>query len=217
MRRNLSPCLIAAVAASTMIAVPARGDTPYDPDAYYCREEPTSPEFGTLQAYIYANKRSDYRSFEGEWRSNTKAPRIRAHWGGSLFSRDRNVERGIIQFSYNNVVSANKVRIHIGSCPMNQKSCKSARDYASDFKQGGGYLSVSNNWGAVVSIGRAKRNLYIQIQDEAGAVLREDRLPMAMLLNVEKEMSRLMDAASEKQARLKDQCMARKPLNTPPH
>lgn len=71
MRRNLSQYLtVLAATASIAVTSSVNGDTPYDPDGYYCAEESKNAELGMLQAYVYAHKRSDYRSFEGEWRTD---------------------------------------------------------------------------------------------------------------------------------------------------
>ncbi|NYF33332.1 hypothetical protein [Sphingopyxis sp. JAI108] len=219
MHRHFSRYLIILAATVSMtVTSSAHGDTPHDPDAYNCLEELRSTEFGTLQAYVYANKRSDYLSFEGEWRTDFKSvPRIRVFWNGRAFSLDRDLKRGRFHITYSGIVSANKVRIHLGGCPRNRDACKGGADYTSAFEQNSGYLRASLNWDDAVSIGRGQGYLYIQIQDEVGAVLREDKLPVATLLAVEREMGRLMDAVSEKQARLKDRCREREPLNTPPH
>lgn len=212
MHRNSSSRKLAALGAlaSTAVALNTNATVIVDPNDYVCTEEFKSAELGLLQARIFANKKSGVRSLEGEWYSRSTAQRIKGFWRG----RDFRIGNFII--SYNGINSSNKVRIQIGDCYGNQNICGTGTDYATDFRLTDGNLHALANWGAVVSIGRARGDLYIQIQDEAGAVLREDKLPVATLLQVENEMTRLMGAVVEKESRLKDQCMARKPLNTPP-
>ncbi len=208
MHRRHSQHLIAFAAfAPVAIATPANGSVVFDPNAYHCSEELKSAELGWFQATIFANKKHGVQFIESQWRSGLKTPRIKGFW------RHRNYKLGSPDFglgnftvSYNAIDSKNKVRIQIGDCYGNQNVCGRGTDYATDFRHADGSLYAPANWGAVVSIGRGRGDLYIQIQDETGAVLREDKLPVATLLAVEKEMTRLMDFASEKEARLKDQC-----------
>lgn len=185
-------CISATTSANSTVII--------DPNDYVCGEELKSEELGYLQVLLSANKKSDSKSIQGEWLSKpAKYPSFKASWLNESF------ESGRFFVTYD-VSSTNKVRIEIGDCQGNQALCGRSAHYATNFRQAVGSVEAIAVWGAVLAIGRVRGDLYFQLQDDAGTVLREDKMPVATLERVELEMRRLMATVEERQARWKDAC-----------
>ena len=184
----------------TLMAPSASADAPIDPNAYYCSGELKSAELGRLQVHVFANKKNAVRNLEAEWWSSSKNPSIRAFW------RSKDLGRGSMSVSYPGVSSQNRTRLEIGNCHGDQNVCGRSAHYAGNFRHNKGGVGAVALWGAVISIGSEWGDIYFQVQEDTGTVLREDKLPVSTLLAVEREMSGLIDAVEKKTDLLKDQC-----------
>lgn len=184
----------------TLMAPSASADVPFDPNAYFCGEELKNAELGRLKVHIFANKKNAVRRLEAQWWSSSKNPSIRAFW------RNKNWGRGSMTVSYHGISSQNRTRLEIGNCHGDQNVCGRSAHYASNFRHNKGGVGAAALWGAVIAIGSERGDIYFQVQEDTGTVLREDKLPVSTLLAVEREMSRLIDAVERKTDLLKDQC-----------
>lgn len=186
MRRRI---LLGLGAPFLLVGMPAAAKVIIDPDLYSCVEQTDHDTLGTLQANLSVNVKSGDRSFEANWRSNSKTPYFEAYWHGDDLAQGR-----LFITSYG-VQSPNMVRLEIGECGSNPMFCNQGSEYtayATNFAISEGAVRARTIWGIVVLIGERTDRLFFKVRDEqTGTVIREDKIDLATLFAVEQEIARM--------------------------
>lgn len=181
-----------------LLPISSYADVVIDPNAYECVEQLSSTELGILEARISGSKGTEISGFTARWFMYPKFPKVGARWD------ENDIGRGVFNIGFDSIIPPIKGRIVIGNCRSDQKGCGLTAQYSTNFRQRDGIVSTSvfasGPWGPLVSSLKQAGQLAFQLQDQKGVALREEHVPVATLLTVDREMRLLMDAVATKHA-----------------